>query len=556
MLKFLSLILLFHSINSFSQDELSKAQTADISKYSNTQSNTLFISTGFNEAPILDKTQLEKLKDRKIYHVDFVYTAYRESETFDQNKLNQSRVSSLKEILPQLTTDEPTWSVFKQIGAKSRDEAKTYFHGFVIHYGAFLEYQQQNAFFQEIQTPFSTVQINNQTGGRAAYISGSSIEMDKYAVTFPDGSPVEGFYTLKYREFRNQSEIALSGIPMVFSSENEELFNSAGMYEIRAERDGQELILKKPAIVNFQTTDPLDGVAFYDMDKNGHWDENQKIEFTDEGNPTGFRMSANLWSRKSPKKITLRKYNNNKDIDEGDAEGYDRRILSSSADYNEYMVEIDKVSHGRYKQLKQNGDSILFATKDQGLIKKNYTILVPVENAIYFVEQITGLPIDSLEKETIDKGIIYKTKGFNSDTKLVNVLGDEPIPPSPGLVRGLKSDNFGVYNCDQIFRILHPIPLTPTYFDLETGIKLENLYVACVIDMDMNASLSYHPNHLVVNERGNNQLVLFNEKREVFLMDEAAFKNVDLKQMDAQLNVLNVTHKIKSPADLQELLKI
>jgi hypothetical protein len=74
---------------------------------------------------------------------------------------------------------------------------------------------------------------------------------------------------------------------MVFSSEDEELFNSVGMYEIRSHKDGQELILQKDAIANFQTTEILDDVAFYNMNESGHWNENQAIEFTEVRKPNG-----------------------------------------------------------------------------------------------------------------------------------------------------------------------------------------------------------------------------------------------------------------------------
>jgi hypothetical protein len=74
--------------------------------------------------------------------------------------------------------------------------------------------------------------------------------------------------------------------------------------------------------------------------------------------------------------------------------------------------------------------------------------------------------------------------------------------------------------------------------------------------MDLNASLSYHPNHLVVNIRGNNQLVLFNEKGEIFLLNEAAFHSVDIFETKLKLNLVNITSNIGSPDDLQAMLKI
>jgi hypothetical protein len=132
------------------------------------------------------------LKGRNIVHVDLVYTAYKESKSFNQKNMNQNRVIALNEYLPQLKNDSPSWSVIEQTGAQSSDEAKKYFHGFVIHYGSTIDYQNQKDFIGEIQTHFSAVEIDNRIGGRAAYYSVSSIEMEKYSATYPDGNEVEG----------------------------------------------------------------------------------------------------------------------------------------------------------------------------------------------------------------------------------------------------------------------------------------------------------------------------------------------------------------------------
>ena len=223
-----------------------------LEKYTNTQAQTIELSTHFAEPFIISKKDIDQLIGKRIYHVDLVYTAFRESPDFDQVSLNENRMAELEKLLPQLADDHPEWSFYKQTGANDKATAKTYFHGFVIHYGDEIDYQSMNHYFEKIQVPFSTIDIDNRTGGRAEYYSGSSIEMPALAAIHQNGEIVEGIYQLYYREFRDQAEIALSGIPMTYTENgNDEIFNSAGMYEIRAMQNGEELKLQQAAIVNF-----------------------------------------------------------------------------------------------------------------------------------------------------------------------------------------------------------------------------------------------------------------------------------------------------------------
>lgn len=139
---------------------------------------------------------------------------------------------------------------------------------------------------------------------------------------------------------------------------------------------------------------------------------------------------------------------------------------------------------------------------------------------------------------------------------LLNVVGNEPIPTSPGLVMGLSSPNFGVFNCDQTSRIRNPVALAPTYFDAQTGDKLTDLYVACVIDLEINASLSYHPNHIVCNGEGNTKVLLFTRSNEIYLFDKEGFKDLDLSENKADLRMNNITAKVHNPSNLKTVLAI
>ena len=74
------------------------------------------------------------------------------------------------------------------------------------------------------------------------YTSGSKISIPAGAFRDEKGNAVKGKVQLKYREFHDQKDIFLSGIPMVYDSAgNKYVFESAGMMEITAYQDGKSL---------------------------------------------------------------------------------------------------------------------------------------------------------------------------------------------------------------------------------------------------------------------------------------------------------------------------
>lgn len=74
------------------------------------------------------------------------------------------------------------------------------------------------------------------------YASGSHLHVPAGAFRTADGKSVSGKVTLRYREFHDQKDIFLSGIPMLYDSAGRQyVFESAGMMEITAWQNGKEL---------------------------------------------------------------------------------------------------------------------------------------------------------------------------------------------------------------------------------------------------------------------------------------------------------------------------
>lgn len=84
-----------------------------------------------------------------------------------------------------------------------------------------------------------------ENGGDFQLTNGTSIHLPANALTDGSGRSISGKALLKYREMHNASSVYLSGIPLQFKDAkgNPQTLQTAGMFDIRAEQDGNALLL-------------------------------------------------------------------------------------------------------------------------------------------------------------------------------------------------------------------------------------------------------------------------------------------------------------------------
>jgi hypothetical protein len=115
--------------------------------------------------------------------------------------------------------------------------------------------------------PFISYQIDNSTGGKFTHPSGSEINIPANSF-FTDGKPVDGKVEIRYREFRDQADFILSGIPMTYDSAGKQYhFESAGMLEIRAFKNNQPVDFKGEVAVNFASDYDDTKYNFYQLNE-------------------------------------------------------------------------------------------------------------------------------------------------------------------------------------------------------------------------------------------------------------------------------------------------
>ena len=127
----------------------------------------------------------------------------------------------------------------------------------------------------------------------------------------------------------------------------------------------------------------------------------------------------------------------------------------------------------------------------------------------------------------------------------------------PTLVRGLNSPSFGVYNCDQIYRIGKTAILAPNYIDEKTGKSITGKHVTCVLDLNYQGAFSFHPNNIMCNIEGKNVVLLFTDDHKTYMIENAAILEAyEANKMSPKFVMTDMSESLKSTEDLKKLLSL
>lgn len=292
---------------------------------------------------------------------------------------------------------------------------------------------------------------------------GTVLHVPKNCFTDKYGRTINDTVTIVYREFRNSSEMAFSGIPMTYKYDNQEYcFNSSGMFEIAGSVNGIpiEIAANKTMKIDYALAKKIPEISFFKLNGN-NWEKIQEIE-----------PIKNLQEAKDIDTKVKFKFFNGK-----------------------------RLANGRLVE----EDTVFFENPD----RKSSTLLAE---------------------------------------------GNDPGHTYPDIVKGLNVESFGVYNCDQIYRLPNRVIITAKYID-EQGNEIKNLHVLSMIDLKYNGAFSFDPKSFVCDAKGRNVLVLFSKKGELFILDEAEFAKMNIqKSGHYTFKMKNVTNDIKNTEDLSNFL--
>ncbi len=128
----------------------------------------------------------------------------------------------------------------------------------------------------KLDVPYTRYKVNAAKGGSLNHPSKSKIEVPKNAFVNKAGEVIEGEVEIMYREFHKVSETIMSGIPMRYDSAGKSYdFESAGMFDIRGEQNGEPVFINPNANLRVQLASEKEGNEFnqYFLDTvNNKWD--------------------------------------------------------------------------------------------------------------------------------------------------------------------------------------------------------------------------------------------------------------------------------------------
>ena len=138
---------------------------------------------------------------------------------------------------------------------------------------------------ESLQINGTSYKVDNQKGDKIKHASGTIIEIPKNAFEI-NGKLVEGEVEIKYKEYKDQVDILLSGIPMHYDSANTDyVLESAGMVQINGFQDDipVDIANGKTIKISFPTEDNSKRFNLYELDTaNNRWDYMGKPSLTNE----------------------------------------------------------------------------------------------------------------------------------------------------------------------------------------------------------------------------------------------------------------------------------
>lgn len=127
----------------------------------------------------------------------------------------------------------------------------------------------------------------------------------------------------------------------------------------------------------------------------------------------------------------------------------------------------------------------------------------------------------------------------------------------PPLVRKLNVSDFGVYNCDQLYRLAKQITITPEFVD-EWGEPIQGLHVLSLIDLRYRGAFSLNPqNSFQCSKVGRNALLLFTHDGKVYFLSEAAYAEMEITASGRYtFEMADMTSEFQTVDDLRAALEM
>lgn len=406
---------------------------------------------------------------------------------------------------------------------------------------------------------------------------GTQLHVPKNAFVDADGTLLSEKVTLSFQEYKNSAEMAFSKIPMTYKKGEEDLrFNSSGMFSIKGDCLGQAAFIAedKALAIDYFLPKHNKDIDFYRLkNDSSNWELIAEIEelvvVEEKKEPIAQQVERN--DRMAVEILDMGEVLPMKPLFLGEEEALRQRsyIYDASglflnqrpdADVKHLCDSLERIIRNGL----QEGTGQLYGLLDGRLmnffIKEKYIEIMPY---------VAMLPLSEDQIEVIahrndDVMRIKRDRVMplfipdDGDRKNATLLAEginrgHTYPP---IIKGLNIESFGVYNCDQIYRLPNPVNLLATYVD-EKGNTINDAEVLSMIDLNYNGAFSFDPKQFTCSAKGDNVLALFTGSGGLYLLEKGAFEKMKITSSgDYTFVMTNMTKSIKNTADLAAYLDL
>jgi hypothetical protein len=323
--------------------------------------------------------------------------------------------------------------------------------------------------------------------------TGTEIIIPANALEYQDGSTVKGNATLKFREYHTAHDIFLSGIPMQFGENREKMFSSGGMFELRAEKDGKKLKLKKGERIGVKlanyTNSGKEDFEIFELENDKTW-----------GKGSDFELIEN-----EQRKVTLEKAKNSPpppSNPNGDSTDF---IFSFTADKLFKHLQAWKKTEWKlidYKgeipvdqALRIDWDDLKIKQLSEKEFELNLTVKKYKRNGeeITYNSKIIAEPLLSGKK--LELALKNYEKGLKKYSETIAKINQEAerAAKQAALLSSFEILQFGIYNCDKLINSDQILATVQMEFDFEKELNpLINRVNAFLILEEDNGVITYN----------------------------------------------------------------
>ena len=422
--------------------------------------------------------------------------------------------------------------------------------------------------FPQLDVPFHKFPKIRNKAKTINLPTGTSIEIPANAFVDKDGNPVNGEVEIQYREMFNAAEIITSGLPMhvVDESGNVEWMQTAGMFEIKGFFQGEEVFIApgKELTINM-ATEVKEEYQFWELDA----EANNWIE-KGISNPVASPM-VTLENEETRSLNTQRKAIEK--TKPAPPVAFDKGKSSFDADIDFQKFPELKNMEGIIWQYagtdpEQDPKKLKWVQEEEWLEinldeanKANEYILSFVSDKNRY-----SIPVCPSQKgkDYDDAMAVYNTRMASYKKELAAVTDKRRYANQQAkLMRTFTVQEFGVYNCDRIYKMQKPIQVFADFDFGGLSDKLKSMVTVYLVSGD-NRTVIYYPNGQWKNIRfdardkncfiavlPNNKIATFSNKQ--FKNNLNAIRSVEKgKPYTFEMNV--ESRPIETVADLQKQL--